>query len=198
VLDSGFRATTQTYERYLEAVEASGAQFINAEPGQNFDMGGGAVIRVLGPVKPFFRQSELRPGGSEANANSVVFRLDHGDFSMLFTGDAEMETEERLIREGANLRARVLKVGHHGSRHATGAEFLRAVEPEQATISVGSNNNYGHPTGATLRRLRDAGVTFYRTDLQGQITITSDGRRYNVTTQRGATQAALNRGRSPR
>ena len=115
---------------------------------------------------------------------------------MLFTGDAEAESEERLIRGGATLRAKVLKVGHHGSRFATSAEFLGKVGAERATISAGRNSEHGHPTGATLRRLRDAGVTFYRTDLQGQITITSDGSGYRVTTQRQASQRALNRGNS--
>jgi competence protein ComEC len=152
VLDSGFPHTTKTYERYLLAVKDSGAQFILAVPGQTFDIGGGAVISVLAPIKPYFTKSELREGATEPNANSVVVRLDYKSFSMLFTGDAEVETEARMIASGANLKARVLKVGHHGSRYATSNAFLQAVRPEAAVISVGVANNYGtrrrkHSTG---------------------------------------------------
>lgn len=195
VLDSGHAHTTPTYERYLEAVEAEGARYVKAAPGQDFDLGGGAKITVLAPSQPFFRQSELRSGADTPNANSVVMRLDHGTFSMLFTGDAEAETEARLLAKGANVEAKVLKVGHHGARFATSDEFLRAVNANAATISAGSTNRHGHPTTETLRRLRNNRVQVYRTDLQGVISISSTGQRYRITTQRRASQAALYRGR---
>lgn len=196
VLDSGFTHTTQTYERYLQAIKKSGAQYIEASPGQRFDIGGGAVITVLAPIRPFFTQSELRPGASTQNANSVVVRLDYNSFSMLFTGDAEAETESRMIEKGANLKAKVLKVGHHGSRYATSQAFLNAVRPEAAIISAGSDNNYGHPTQETLTRLKSAGAKVYRTDLQGEIKITSNGSSYQITTERTATDADLSTGRT--
>lgn len=195
VLDSGYPHTTAGYEKYLKAVEASGARYIKAEPGQDFDMGGGAKITVLAPSQPYFKQSELRSGANPPNANSVVMRLDHGDFSMLFTGDAEAETEARLLSNGANVAAKVLKTGHHGSRYATSEEFLRAVNPDAATISCGSDNRYGHPTRNTLDRLRAGRVRVYRTDLQGVIRIVSNGSTYRIYTQRRATPAALFRGR---
>lgn len=198
VLDSGYPHTTAVYRRYLEAVEASGARYIKAAPGQDFDMGRDAKITVLAPSQPYFKQSDLRSGANPPNANSVVMRLDHGTFSMLFTGDAEAETEARMLASGANVAAKVLKTGHHGSRYATSDEFLRAVKPAAATISCGSANEYGHPTPETLRRLRGDRVQVYRTDLQGVITITSTGNRYRITTQRRASQAALYRGRRPR
>jgi beta-lactamase superfamily II metal-dependent hydrolase len=184
VLDSGFSHTTAAYENYLRAVRRSGARFTEASPGQTFDIGGGAVITVLAPIRPYFKQSELREGANPQNANSVVVRLDYNNFSMLFTGDAEAETEARMIANGANLRAKVLKVGHHGSRYASSREFLEAVRPEAAIISVGRGNNYGHPTRATLNRLRNVGATIYRTDRQGEITITSNGTSYQITTER--------------
>ncbi len=196
VVDSNFTSSTSTYERYLQAVHDSGARYIPAEPGQNFDMGGSAKLTVLAPIKPFFKQSELRSGANEPNANSVVMRLDYGDFSMLFTGDGEAETEARMMEKGTSLRARVLKVGHHGSRYASSEEFLQAVQPEAATISVGSDNNYGHPSPPALERLRAARVNLYRTDLQGIISITSNGRRYQIRPQRAASARALWRGRT--
>lgn len=195
VLDSGYPHTTVGYRKYLQAVEASTARYIKAAPGQDFDMGGGARITVLAPSQPYFKQSELRSGANPPNANSVVMRLDHGEFSMLFTGDAEAETETRMMEQGAELKAKVLKTGHHGSRYATSAEFLQAVNPEAATISCGSDNKYGHPTQETLDRLRGDKVKVYRTDLQGVIRIISDGEKYRIYTQRKAKQAALLTGR---
>lgn len=195
VLDSNYPYTTKTYENYLAAVQKSGAQFIQAAPDQTFDLGEGAKITVLAPIKPFFTKSDLRAGATEPNANSVVVRLDYNKFSMLFTGDAEAETEARMISNHANLRAQVLKVGHHGSRYASSDAFLLAVHPEAAIISVGAANKYGHPTPETLARLKAAGIKVYRTDLQGEIKITSDGSSYQISTQKTASAADIFVGR---
>ncbi len=203
VLDSGVPNPTVNYRDFLQAVRDSTApngrktKFIQASPGQTFDLGGGAKITVLAPIKPFFTKSQLRSGANEPNANSVVIRLAYGTFSMLFTGDAEAETEARLIEAGANLRADVLKVGHHGSRYATSAPFVHAVKPKEAIISVGSANNYGHPSPETLTLLRSNGVKVYRTDLQGEISIISNGERYIITTTRRASDADIYTGRRP-
>jgi beta-lactamase superfamily II metal-dependent hydrolase/methylphosphotriester-DNA--protein-cysteine methyltransferase len=195
VLDSQVPNATKNYEDFLKAIKDRGAKYIGASPGQKFDLGGGAQLTILAPIPPLFTKAQLRSGANEPNANSVVTRLDYGDFSMLFTGDAEAETEARMISQGANLRAKILKVGHHGSRYATSAEFLAAVKPEAAIISVGSSNNYGHPTQETLARIKGAGATVYRTDLQGEIKITSSGKGYQITTEKTATEAALFTGR---
>jgi competence protein ComEC len=168
--------TTKAYQDYLAAIEARGAQFTRAEPDQRFEIGGGAVITVLAPSQPLFTADELRSGGNVPNANSVVVRLDYGDFSMILTGDAEAQTEARIMRAGKDVRARVLKVGHHGSRYATSEDFLRRVKPEIALISDGETNRYGHPNQEVLDRLRAANVRVYRTDLQGDITITTNGK----------------------
>ena len=178
--------TTKSYADFLEAVERSGAEFVRAEPSQTFDLGGGAVLTVLAPVQPFFTKDQLRSGGNEPNANSVVARLDYGDFSMLLTGDAEAQTEDRLISQGARLQAKVLKVGHHGSRYATSERFIQNVKPEVAVISNGEFNRYGHPSQEVLDRLRAARVKVYRTDLQGEISITTRGDGYEVKTAKQA------------
>jgi beta-lactamase superfamily II metal-dependent hydrolase len=191
VLDSGFQGSTTTQVNYLKAVTKSKAQFIKAEPDQNFDIGGGAKLTVLSPIKPFFTQSDLHAGATPPNANSVVVRLDYKDFSMLFTGDAEAETEARMIEKGANLQVKVLKVGHHGSRFASSEEFLEKAQPEAATISVGATNKFKHPTNDALARLKAAKVKVYRTDLQGEIKITSDGDSYVITPSRNASQKAI-------
>lgn len=126
---------------------------------------GSAAIKILGVNS-----------GEDTNDTSIVLRIDYGQTSFLFTGDAEREAEQAILESGADLSATVLKVGHHGSDTSTTYPFLREIMPQYAVISVGKDNSYGHPTDNTLSRLRDADVTVYRTDLQGDIYCTSDGK----------------------
>ncbi len=168
---------TKFYDDYKAGLTASGAHYETARPGTKYDLGGGALLTVLAPTEPFFTREHMRTGGNEPNANSVVMRLDYGSFSMLLTGDAEEQTEHRLLTKELNLEARVLKVGHHGSKYASAGDFLQRVKPEFAIISCGAWNRYGHPSQAVLDRLRAANmnVKLYRTDLHGEITITTRG-----------------------
>lgn len=175
VLDSKVPNTTKNYQDFLAAIEAKGVNYIGAEPGQTFEIGGGAIIRVLAPIQPFFTKDELRSGGNEPNANSVVVRLDYGEFSMLLTGDAEAQTEDRMMQKGADITAKVLKVGHHGSKYASSEDFLRRGAFEAAIISASVDNRYGHPSQEVLDRLKARNIKLYRTDLQGEITITTRG-----------------------
>lgn len=181
VLYSGVPNTTKNYEDFLKAVDEKKIPLLRADPTQTFELGGGAVIRVLAPIEPLFKKEDLRSGGNEPNANSVVTRLDYGAFSMLLTGDAEEQTErERLIKSGANIRATVLKVGHHGSKYATSEEFLKRGEFKYAIISAGMDNRYGHPSQEVLNRLKAAQVKIYRTDFQGEIAISTRGQEGDV------------------
>lgn len=166
---------TKFYDDYKAAVSASGAQYVTARPGTKYDLGGGALITVLAPSEPFFTKDQMRTGGNEPNANSIVLRLDYGSFSMLLAGDAEDQTEHRLMTKELDLQTRVLKVGHHGSKYASSADFLQRVKPEIAIVSCGVWNRYGHPAQSVLDRLKAANVKLYRTDLHGEITITSRG-----------------------
>lgn len=167
---------TRFYEEYKEAVSQSGAHYEKAEPGKKFDLGGGAFLTILAPSQPFFTREQMKAGGNEPNANSVVARLDYGDFSMLLPGDAEQQTEQRMLTKDLNLQTDVLKVSHHGSKYATAVDFLERVKPAVAIVSCGEWNRYGHPAQVVLDRLKAAGVKLYRTDLQGEITITSRGK----------------------
>lgn len=130
-------------------------------------------------------------GGSDTNDTSIVLRIDYGETSFLFTGDAEYDAEKRILNSGANLSATVLKVGHHGSDTSTNYTFLREIMPQYAVISVGEDNSYGHPTEATLSRLRDAEVKVFRTDLQGDIFCTSDGKTVTFSVERNANADTL-------
>jgi len=172
---------TKFYDDYKEALNASGAHYENAKPGTKYDLGGGALLTILAPSEPLFTRDKMSTGGNEANANSIVARLDYGSFSMLLAGDAEEQTEHRLLTKEVDLRSRVLKVGHHGSKYASTGDFLNRVKPEVAIVSCGAWNRYGHPSPAVLDRLRAANVKLYRTDLQGEITITTRGKDNEIT-----------------
>ena len=129
----------------------------------------GAVLRVLWPPANTF-------GATVNNVNhaSVVAMLEYGGRRVLFTGDIEEETERELVLRGADLRADILKVAHHGSRGSSGEAFLRAVGAGTAVISSGSGNTYGHPRPEALERLTSAGMRIRRTDLEGTIAVVWD------------------------
>jgi competence protein ComEC len=167
---------TKFYDEYKAAVEQSGAHYEKAVPGKQYDLGGGARMTIVAPSEPYFTKEQMKTGGNETNANSVVVRLEYGEFSMLFTGDAEEQTEHRLLTKELNLEAKILKVAHHGSKYATTQDFLNRVKPEAAIISCGEWNRYGHPAQTVLDRLRSMNARVYRTDLQGEVTITTTGR----------------------
>lgn len=166
---------TKFFDEYKEAVSASGAQYEKALAGKTYDLGDGARLTLLGPTEPFFTKDQMKAGGNEPNANSIVVRIDYGEFSMLLPGDAEEQSEHRMLTKDVNLKARVLKVSHHGSKYATSQDFLKRVQPEIAIVSCGAWNRYGHPSQVVLDRLKAANVKLYRTDLQGEITVTTKG-----------------------
>jgi competence protein ComEC len=169
-------ASLKFFDEYKEAVSQSGAKHAKAEPGTKLDLGGGARLTFLAPAPPVFTKEQMKSGGNEPNANSIVARLDYGSFSLLLPGDAEEQTEHRLLTKDLNLNAEVLKISHHGSKYASAADFLGRVKPKVAIISCGEWNRYGHPAQVVLDRLKAADVKVYRTDLQGEITITTKGR----------------------
>lgn len=170
------KTITGFFDEYAAALKQSGAQYEKAEPGKKYDLGGGAMLTVLAPSEPLFTKDQLKTGGNEPNANSIVLRLDYGDFSMLLMGDAEAQTEQRLLSKDLDMKANVIKIAHHGSKYATTQEFLARVQPEVAVISTGAWNRYGHPAQSVLDRLKPLNAKVYRTDLQGEVTITTKGK----------------------
>ena len=170
------KGPAQFYLDYEDAVKQSGAQHETAEAGKKYDLGAGARLTIIGPTQPYFTKEQMKAGGNEPNANSIVVRLDYGDFSMLLMGDAEEQSEQRMLSKDVDLNAKILKVGHHGSKYATSAAFLSRVNPQVSIISDGEWNRYGHPAQAVLDRLKAANAKVYRTDLQGEISITTNGK----------------------
>lgn len=167
---------TRFYDEYKEAITQSGAHYEQSVPGAKYDLGGGALLTILAPTEPLFTRDKMSSGGNVPNANSIVARLDYGDFSMLLPADAEDQTEHRLISKDSIARTRILKVSHHGSKYATTQDLLDRARPEVAIFSCGEWNRYGHPSQVVLDRLKAMNVKVYRTDLQGEITITTKGR----------------------
>jgi len=168
------------YAELMEALEAHHVVARQATRGRTIDLGGGAVMTLVGPPEPAIVGSR-----SDVNANSVVTRLTYGKFAVLFAGDAEKPTEAWLLGAGSNVAASVLKVAHHGSRYASGAPFLKAVGARIAIVSAGAGNTYGHPAPATMARLARTGAVAYRTDMDGDVTIETDGSTMTVRTSHG-------------
>jgi competence protein ComEC len=164
------------YDEYKEALTQTGAHHEKAVAGTKYDLGGGARLTILGPNEPLFSRDKMSTGGNLPNANSVVARLDYGDFSMLLPGDAEDQTEHQMLTKDLSLKSRILKVAHHGSKYATSQDFLDRVKPEVAIVSCGEWNRYGHPSQLVLDRLKSMNAKIFRTDLQGEITITTRGK----------------------
>lgn len=172
--------TTETFQSFVKYLAQQGKQITMPTAGETFPLGG-AQVQILGPLR----------SAEDSNDNSIVLKVSFGATSFLFTGDAERAEEQDLLNAGVNLQSTVLKVGHHGSDTSTSYSFLRAVAPQYAVISVGAGNSYGHPTEAVLSRLRDAGVTTFRTDLQGEITAISDGQTVNFSVAKNAAAETL-------
>lgn len=172
--------TTETFQSFVKYLAQRGRQITVPTAGETFTLGG-AQVQILGPLH----------SAVDSNDNSIVLKLSFGATTFLFTGDAERTEEQDLLNAGVNLQSTVLKVGHHGSDTSTSYPFLRAVAPQYAVISVGAGNSYGHPTEAVLSRLRDAGVTTFRTDLQGEITAVSDGQTVSFSVAKNASAETL-------
>jgi beta-lactamase superfamily II metal-dependent hydrolase len=116
------------------------------------------------------------------NDASVVIRIEHGEMDFLLMGDASIIVENEILARGDTVEATLLKVGHHGSSYSTSAEFVAAVDPAEAIISVGGNEQ-GLPNQETIDRLQAQGVRVWRTDEMGTITVVSDGHTYSVDTE---------------
>jgi competence protein ComEC len=135
---------------------------------------GGAQIEILAPFADYV------PAGEPTNDDSLVMRVRYGKHSFLLCGDAERPVEYRMLSENELQPADVLKVGHHGSHTSSTQAFLDAVRPVFAIVSVGQDNSYGHPHADVIDRLLDHNAVVYRTDLDGLVSIRTDGRRFHV------------------
>lgn len=146
-------------------------RLVTLHTGEVYEIGG-ASIEVLNAPEP----SEKGRQTDRDNEVCDVLRIRFGNAAFLFTGDMEKAQEEALLKRQENMRAQVLKVGHHGSDTSTSRAFLSAVRPRFAVISVGADNSFGHPRPEVLERLQEAEVSVFRTDQDGAITFHTDGK----------------------
>ncbi|ODA40994.1 ComEC/Rec2 family competence protein [Desulfosporosinus sp. BG] len=158
-------STTRTFKDFITAVNTSGAKKIRTKANTKLDVSGLTGV-FLAPNSDQYK---------DLNNYSTVLKITFGKVSFLLTGDAEDVSEAEMLNSGQDLTATVLKVGHHGSTSSTTNAFLKAVAPKYAVISVGVNNDYGHPAQKTLNKLASAGAQVYRTDQDGTVVATTNG-----------------------
>lgn len=164
---------TATYERFLDAAEESGAEIILAEKDYTFTLGY-ANCKILSPAEI----------DSNENNNSIVMHIAAGETSFLLTGDAEKKIEKEVMKNYPYLTATILKVGHHGSSTSSYEDFVKQISPEAAIIQCGADNSYGHPHKETVSVLNELGITFYRSDIYGNIKISCTADSYTLSTEK--------------
>ncbi len=186
---NGIPSTSKYFINALKAAKANGTQQVKVKAGDVLDFGNGVSFEIVSPSQSLIDEdtADIKAKKKvDVNNESVVGRLTFGNFAMLFTGDAEGPVEKDMAASyGKKLKCQVLKAGHHGSKTSSTAEFLKLVQPESVVMSLGVNNQYGHPHEALLNRLQKQGIkNIYRTDANGTITIVSDGSSYSITTEK--------------
>ena len=166
---------TSFYTDLLKEIEAKGEKIRLAIAGKVVINESDLKLKILAPNSATYE---------EMNNYSIVLKLIYQEKSFLFMADAEYDSEMELLDK--DIKADVLKVGHHGSTSSTNYNFLKKVDPSIAVISVGANNDYGHPKEKILNKLKERNIRIYRTDLNGNIVITSDGVNLKVKVANGS------------
>ncbi len=167
LLITGVKNESETYKQFLDLVTEKNLPTTIANEGSDF-LFGEVILDTLYPFESI-ENKEIK----NLNNSSIVFKLIYRDFAMLFTGDAEKEVENLLVKNNINLQANVLKVGHHGSKSSSTLDFLKKTKAEMAVISSGLGNKYNHPSQEALKNLRTVqkNITIKRTDQDGRIVI---------------------------
>jgi competence protein ComEC len=173
---AGADSEDTTYDELLDAVEASGARQWLCDSAARPMTIAGVSVRCVGPLHgiPHLKH----------NNSSMVLRMAYGRESFLFAGDVEAKGERELVATTADLHATILKVPHHGSHTSSTADFIEAVRPEVAVISLGYLNRFHFPAPEIVRRYHDDGVEVLRTDDDGAISVVAGTNGYRLTTFR--------------
>jgi competence protein ComEC len=172
VLEPGVPYNSSIYHEWLSLVEEKQIKHNIARAGQEIDLGNGIKLEILNPPSELFEGTS-----SDVDNNGVVLRLSSGEVSFLLTADIREEAEFELIAQRASLKSIVLKVAHHGSKTSTSPQFLAAVDPQIAVISVGADNHFGHPSPEVVERLQErlGEDKVYLTSQNGTIEFITDG-----------------------
>ena len=169
--ESGQPYSSNTYENMLNTIDKKNISYTTVKAGDIITIEPLVKMEVLNPQPKFF---------DEINDNSVVLKMTYKNISFLFAGDSQLNAETMYAKNLKNIT--VLKVAHHGSLTSTGAYLISKTHPKVSIISVGKDNPYGHPDSFTIKRLVTDGSKIYRTDLNGTISITTNGENYSVIT----------------
>lgn len=167
VIKTNAKSDSEVYKKLEKEIAAENAQAVEAKKDVSIKFANGAAVDILFPTNSIPEAVD-----DASNNNSVVIKLIYGENSFLLTGDLPDAQETNLIRSALaenSLNSQILKVSHHGSKYSTSNEFLDAVKPRDAIISVGKNNSYGHPNQEVLDRLIKKGINIFRTDEIGDI-----------------------------
>lgn len=164
-------STTKTFEDMLDALERKNLKYIVPKVNDKLSLNNSNIDVI-------YVGSDV----TDINDSSIVLKLNYFSNSFLFTGDLGSNKEKEILNSGANIKADVLKVGHHGSSYSTASSFLDKVNPSFAALSVGKDNIYKHPASSTLEKLNKRGIKVYRTDLDGTILFESNGKDISVST----------------
>ncbi|WP_373845009.1 ComEC/Rec2 family competence protein [Clostridium sp.] len=159
--------TTRTFENMITELKSKNMKINVPTAGMHLDLGENTKAEIIAPNNNNYE---------DTNNYSIVLKISYGNTKFLFTGDAEKLSEKEILDKNYDISSNVLKVGHHGSSNSTSDEFLDKISPEIAIISCGENNKYGHPHKETLRKLKKRNIRIYRTDIDGTIILTSNGR----------------------
>lgn len=166
--------TSWTYENLIKTISIKGLKIKNAKAGVNILNEGDLNVEMIAPNANYYEK---------LNDYSAVIKITYGSRKFLFMGDAESVSELEIIKN-TDVSADVIKIGHHGSYTSSDPNFINRVNAKYAIISVGVDNDYGHPHDVTLNKWIAKGTTIYRTDINGNIVVTSDGNDLNVDTDK--------------
>lgn len=144
---------------------------LSTNKSNNIDLGKNTNIEIFSPSNELYEN---------LNNYSPIMRISYGETSFLFTGDAEEEAEKEVLKNNYNIKSDVLKVGHHGSHTSSTKDFLNKISPKIAIISAGLDNSYGHPNQSTLNKLKERNIKIFRTDEDGTIKISSNGKELSL------------------
>lgn len=175
ILYTGVSHDSPNYLAWLSKIKEKKLPIMIIDKAQTVDLGLGCRLEILYPLESFLNKEV-----ENLNNTSIVIKLVYNKESFLFTGDAEVEEEKKLLASGTGLASDVLKAGHHGSDTSSGQEFLDKVAPDTAVILVGKDNNFGHPSRRTMNRMEREKINYLRTDELGTIKIISDGNKIEV------------------
>ncbi len=176
VWETGVEYSSATYDSWKVEIQKQGILDKKVVAGEKKNFGD-VKIEILYPLSSFENKTI-----DNLNNASIVNRLDFKNFSVLFTGDAEKEIQQKLLDE--NIFIDILKAAHHGSENGLLEEFLKVVRPAVAVIEVGAKNTYGHPSQSTISLLEKYAVRIFRTDQNGTVEIDSDGQAYSTKSAR--------------